>query len=97
MGKLPENFENDGFVAAEMIAHAVETANGDDVAKMISALEGYRFVGPKGPEQVRAADHALLEPMFIAKLETKGTNVYPVCLRTLPPSAVAPPVRPFKQ
>jgi branched-chain amino acid transport system substrate-binding protein len=97
LGKLPENFENDGFVAAEMIAHAVETANGDDVAKMISALEGYRFVGPKGPEQVRAADHALLEPMFVAKLETKGTNVYPVCLRTLPPSAVAPPVRPFKQ
>ncbi|MGD0967453.1 MAG: ABC transporter substrate-binding protein [Candidatus Aquilonibacter sp.] len=97
LGKLPEDFENDGFVAAEMIVHAVETANGDDVPKMISALEGYKFVGPKGPEQVRAADHALLEPMFIAKLETKGTNVYPVCLRTLPPSAVAPPVKPFKQ
>jgi branched-chain amino acid transport system substrate-binding protein len=97
LGKLPEDFENDGFVAAEMIAHAVATANGDDVSKMISALEGYKFTGPKGPEQVRAADHALLEPMFIAKLETKGSNVYPVCLRTLPPSAVAPPVHPFKQ
>jgi branched-chain amino acid transport system substrate-binding protein len=97
LGKMPEDFENDGFVAAEMVVHAVETANGDDVPKMISALEGYKFVGPKGPEQVRAADHALLEPMFIAKLETKGTNVYPVCLRTLPPSAVAPPVKPFKQ
>jgi branched-chain amino acid transport system substrate-binding protein len=97
LGKLPEDFENDGFVAAEMIVHAVATANGDDVPKMISSLEGYKFTGPKGPEQVRAADHALLEPMFIAKLETKGTNVYPVCLRTLPPSAVAPPVRPFKQ
>jgi branched-chain amino acid transport system substrate-binding protein len=97
LGKLPEDFENDGFVAAEMIAHAVATANGDDVPKMISSLEGYKFTGPKGPEQVRAADHALLEPMFIAKLETKGSNVYPVCLRALPPSAVAPPVHPFKQ
>lgn len=97
LGKLPEDFENDGFVAAEMIAHAVATANGDDVPKMISSLEGYKFTGPKGPEQIRAADHALLEPMFIAKLETKGSNVYPVCLRTLPPSAVAPPVHPFKQ
>jgi branched-chain amino acid transport system substrate-binding protein len=97
LGKLPENFENDGFVAAEMVAHAVATANGDDVPKLISALEGYKFTGPKGPEQVRAADHALLEPMFIARLDTKGSNVYPVCLRTLPPSAVAPPVHPFKQ
>ncbi len=97
LGKLPEDFENDGFVAAEMIVHAVASANGDDVPKMISSLEGYKFTGPKGPEQIRAADHALLEPMFIAKLETKGSNVYPVCLRTLPPSAVAPPVRPFKQ
>jgi branched-chain amino acid transport system substrate-binding protein len=97
LGKLPEDFENDGFVAAEMIVHAVASANGDDVPKMISALEGYKFTGPKGPEQVRAADHALLEPMFIAKLQTSGSNVYPVCLRTLPPSAVAPPVHPFKQ
>jgi branched-chain amino acid transport system substrate-binding protein len=97
LGKLPEDFENDGFVAAEMIAHAVAGANGDDVPKMISSLEGYKFTGPKGPEQIRAADHALLEPMFIAKLQTSGSNVYPVCLRTLPPSAVAPPVHPFKQ
>jgi branched-chain amino acid transport system substrate-binding protein len=97
LGKLPEDFENDGFVAAEMIVHAVASANGDDVPKMISSLEGYKFTGPKGPEQIRAADHALLEPMFIAKLQTSGSNVYPVCLRTLPPSAVAPPVHPFKQ
>ncbi len=95
LGKLPEDFENDGFVAAEMIVHAVSAADGDDVPKMISALEGYKFVGPKGPEQIRAVDHALLEPMFIATLKTKGTDVYPVCLRTLSPAVVAPPVRPF--
>lgn len=96
LGKLPEDFENDGFVAAEMIVHAVTVADGDDVAKMQAALEGYKFAGPKGSEQIRAADHALLEPMFIAKLATKGTDTYPVCLRTLPPNAVAPPVKPFK-
>ncbi len=95
LGKLPEDFENDGFVAAQMIVHAVSAADGDDVPKMISALEGYKFVGPKGSEQIRAADHALLEPMFIAALKTKGTDVYPVCLRTLSPGAVAPPVHPF--
>jgi len=95
LGKLPEDFENDGFVAAEMVVHAVTAAGGDDVAKMQAALEGYRFAGPKGSEQIRAADHALLEPMFIAKLATKGSDVYPVCLRTLPPGAVAPPVKAF--
>lgn len=95
LGKLPEDFENDGFVAAEMVVHAVTAAGGDDVAKMQAALEGYKFAGPKGSEQIRAADHALLEPMFIAKLANKGADYYPVCLRTLPPSAVAPPVKPF--
>ncbi|HUA08903.1 MAG TPA: ABC transporter substrate-binding protein [Candidatus Acidoferrales bacterium] len=94
-GKLPEWPENDGFVAAEMIVHAVATADGDDVPKMIGALDGYKFAGPKGSEQIRAADHALLEPMFVATLKTEGTKVYPVCLRTLPPGAVAPPVHPF--
>ena len=95
LGKMPEDFENDGFVAAQMIVHAVATADGDDVSKMISALGGYKFIGPKGMEQVRAADHALLEPMFVAALKSEGSNVYPVCLRTLPPGAVAPPVHPF--
>jgi len=95
LGKLPEWPENDGFVAAEMIVHAVSTADGDDVSKMIASLDGYRFIGPKGSEQIRAADHALLEPMFTATLKTQGSRVYPVCLRTLPPNAVAPPVRPF--
>ena len=38
----------DGFVAAEMIVHAIEKADGDDVGKMISALEGWTFDAPKG-------------------------------------------------
>lgn len=92
---MPEDFENDGFVAAQMIVHAVASANGDDVPKMISSLEGYQFVGPKGPEEVRASDHALLEPMFTAKLVTRGSTIDAECVRTLPATAVAPPVHPF--
>ncbi len=95
-GKLPEIFDNDGFTAAQMIVHAVAVGGGDDVGKMISSLEGWRFIGPKGPMQVRAEDHAMLQPMFIVRLEGTGSGIHPVVVRTLSPGTVAPPVRPFQ-
>jgi len=79
-----------------MIVHAIETADGDDPAKTVPALEGWSFSAPKGEEVVRAADHALLQPMFVAKLEPAGSGWEPKLLRTIPREAVAPPVRPFK-
>jgi branched-chain amino acid transport system substrate-binding protein len=95
-GKVPEIFDNDGFVAAEMIVHAIEKADGDDVPKMIDALEGWTFEGPKGMQTVRAADHAMIQPMFIVKLEGTGSDLQPHLLRTVPEGALAPPVHPFK-
>jgi branched-chain amino acid transport system substrate-binding protein len=95
-GKLPEIFNNDGFTAAQMIVHAVAVGGGDDVGKMISSLEGWRFTGPKGPMQIRAADHAMLQPMFIVRLEGTGSAIHPVVVRTLSPATVAPPVHPFQ-
>ena len=41
---------------------------GDNVDRMISALEGWNFVGPKGQQSIRAADHAMIQPMFQVKL-----------------------------
>jgi branched-chain amino acid transport system substrate-binding protein len=35
---------------------------------MIAALEGLKFKGPKGDYEVRASDHALLQPMTLVKL-----------------------------
>ncbi len=94
--KVPDLFDPDGFVAAEMIVHAIEKADGDDTGKTIAALEGWTFEGPKGMQTIRAADHAMLQPMFVAKLEGSGSNIEPHLLRTVPMQAVAPPVRPFK-
>ncbi|MFN2460387.1 MAG: substrate-binding domain-containing protein [Candidatus Velthaea sp.] len=95
-GKVADLFHPDGFVAAQMIVHAVERADGEDVAKMIGALEGWTFDAPKGRETVRAADHAMAQPMFIAKLAGSGTNLEPQLIRTIPSQAVTPPVHPFK-
>ena len=95
-GKVPDLFDPDGFVAAQMIVHAVERADGDDVAKTIPALEGWTFEAPKGQETVRAADHAMVQPMFVAKLTGPPAALEPHLVRTLPSGAAAPPVHPFK-
>jgi branched-chain amino acid transport system substrate-binding protein len=95
-GKVPDLFDPDGFVAAQMIVQAIEKSDGDDVGKMISALEGWTFDAPKGTQTIRAADHAMLQPMFVAKLQGSGSSLAPKLVRTVPLQAVSPPVHPFK-
>ncbi|HEX6549025.1 MAG TPA: substrate-binding domain-containing protein [Candidatus Dormibacteraeota bacterium] len=94
-GTVPDLFTPDGFVTAELVAHAVDKADGDNVDKMISALEGYTFNAPKGQESVRAADHAMLQPMFVAKLDQQGSSYEPTLLKTLSADQTAPPQKPM--
>jgi branched-chain amino acid transport system substrate-binding protein len=84
-------FTPDGCNAAQMIVHAIEESP-DDVAGMISALEGWSFDGVKGEMTIRAEDHALLQPMFQARLEQQGGEFVPVLVDTLAPEDTAPPV-----
>ncbi len=70
--QVPDLFTPDGFNAALMIVHALK-AGDYDVNKMITSLEGYKFLGPKGWNAVRPQDHALLQPMFRVQL-VKGSN-----------------------
>jgi branched-chain amino acid transport system substrate-binding protein len=84
-------FTPDGCNAAQMVVRAVEEG-GDDVAGMISALEGWTFDGVKGELTIRAEDHALLQPMFQARLEQQGGEFVPVLVETLDAEATAPPV-----
>jgi branched-chain amino acid transport system substrate-binding protein len=60
---------------------------------MVKSLEGWSFNGVKGAEQVRAQDHALLQPMFEAQLTGSGATAKPKLLKSLPMSAVAPPLK----
>jgi branched-chain amino acid transport system substrate-binding protein len=95
-GHPPDLFTPDGFNLALMICRAVTVAKGDNVDKMISALEGWQFLGPKGVNRIRKTDHALIQPMFIASL-IKGTNgkYEAKWLKTVSPGNVQPPVHPF--
>ena len=94
-GSEVDLFTNDGFVAAQMIVHAL-SEGGDDVEKMIGALEGWSFDGPKGAMTIRAEDPAMLQPMFTVHLVKDGESFKAQLDKTLDPAKVAPPVTPFK-
>jgi branched-chain amino acid transport system substrate-binding protein len=89
--QVPDIFTPDGFVLAEMLVHALQ--KGDyNVDKMISALEGWKFLAPKGFQAIRPQDHAMLQPMFRVKLVSKNGHLVPVILGTASPYETAPPV-----
>jgi branched-chain amino acid transport system substrate-binding protein len=92
-GGTPDLFSPDGFVAAQMIAHAVDAAHGDrNVDAMIAALEGWAFDAPKGRQTIRKADHAMLQPEYIARLVPHGKDYVPELVKTVSAEDIAPPV-----
>ncbi|MFD6445176.1 substrate-binding domain-containing protein [Promicromonospora sp. NPDC060204] len=88
-GGTPDLFTPDGFVAAQLIVHAIEEGAGD-VEAMVDALEGYTFEGPKGETTVRASDHALIQPMYQAKLVKDGDTWTPELVEVIDGETVAP-------
>jgi branched-chain amino acid transport system substrate-binding protein len=96
-GQVPDLFTPDGFVTAQMIVRALHKAGGTDVDKMISALEGWKFLGPKGNEWIRPQDHAMNQPMFQVQLVKGANGKYQAkVLKRIAPASVSPPITPFK-
>jgi branched-chain amino acid transport system substrate-binding protein len=93
--QVPDLFTPDGFVAAQMIVRAVQKADGDNVDKMISALEGWQFVAPKGKQRVRPQDHAMIQPMFQVQLVLKSGKYVPKVIKVISPGNVQPPIKSF--
>jgi branched-chain amino acid transport system substrate-binding protein len=92
-GQVPDLFTPDGFAAGQMIVRALTQARGDNVDRMISALEGWSFVGPKGVMTIRRADHAMVQPMFQVRLVRNGTRWQPQVVSRIKGQFVAPPER----
>ena len=93
--QVPDLFTPDGFVAAQMIVRAVQKADGDNVDKMISALEGWQFLAPKGKQRIRPQDHAMIQPMFQVQLVRKSGKFVPKVIKVISPGNVQPPVKAF--
>lgn len=92
-GATPDLFTPDGFVAGQMIVHAIENGGAEtDVEAMVDALEGWEFEGPKGSTTVRAEDHALIQDMYQAQLTQEDGTWVPKKLETAAAEDVAPPV-----
>ena len=93
---VPNLFTPDGFVAAQMMCRALQKG-GTDTSKQISALEGWQFLAPKGKQYIRAADHAMIQPMFQVQLVPGKNGHFNVkVLKTISPGNVQPPATPFK-
>jgi branched-chain amino acid transport system substrate-binding protein len=90
-GQVPDLFTPDGFVAGQMIVRALTKGSADDVDKMVTALEGWSFTGPKGQQTIRATDHAMLQPMFQVKLQVVGGKTTAVVLKQLRAKYTSPP------
>jgi len=93
--QVPDLFTPDGFVQAQMLVRALQ--KGDyDVDKMITALEGWRFLAPKGFQAIRPQDHAMLQPMFRVKLVSKNGRLVANVTGTASTYDTAPPIVPMK-
>ena len=94
-GQVPDIFTPDGFVQAQMLVHALQ--KGDyNVDKMISSLEGWKFLAPKGFQAIRPQDHAMLQPMFRVALVKKNGHLVANVLGTATAYETAPPIVPMK-
>jgi branched-chain amino acid transport system substrate-binding protein len=62
------------YNAIEMLAKAMETAKSTDPLKVAQALEGMKFPGFTGEVTMRADNHQLLQPMYIATFAKAGTS-----------------------
>ncbi|MEV6691745.1 substrate-binding domain-containing protein [Micromonospora sp. NPDC051196] len=94
-GGILDLFHPDGFAAAQMVVRAAQEG-GDDVDKMITALEGWSFEGVKGTMTIRAEDHALLQPMYQASLTGSGDAFTATAQQALAGDETAPPVQAMK-
>jgi branched-chain amino acid transport system substrate-binding protein len=91
-GHQADLFSPDGFNAALMIVRAISEGGGDDVDKMIESLQGWTFNGPKGEMTIRAEDHAMIQPMFQAKLVADGGSWKPELVEVIDAETVAPAI-----
>ena len=89
--QFPDLFTPDGFVAGQMIVHALQVGDGD-ADKMVSALEGWKFLAPKGWQAIRPQDHAMLQPMFRVTLDKIGKVWTAKVLGTASSYQTAPPI-----
>jgi len=60
--------------AIEMLARAIDQAGSTDPVKVARALEGMKYAGPTGEVWMRAEDHQLIHPLYLATFAKAGQS-----------------------
>lgn len=91
----PDIFTAGGMAAGIAIVRGIEKAGSTEAAKLIPALEGMSFDGPKGRYTFRKEDHQALQPMYFVEIVKDPNHTYPVpkLVREYRPEETAPPVQ----
>lgn len=93
-GEVPDLFTECGFATAQAVVAALTKTEGDSAPeKMIAALEGLEWEGPRGKYMLRASDHQVIIPIYIAKLVnlTDPDFKFFELVAEVPAEQVAPP------
>ena len=61
-------------VAVDLLAQSMTKANSTDPAKVAKAMEGTKMEGPFGAVEMRAADHQLIQPLFVMTFVKSDAN-----------------------
>lgn len=94
-GELPDLFTGGGMAAAIAIVEGLKKTGGDtDADKLVAAMEGMKFNGPKGEYEFRKEDHQALQPMYIVELAMNPGFEFPTpkLIQELKNSETAPPI-----
>ncbi|HLO02506.1 MAG TPA: substrate-binding domain-containing protein [Symbiobacteriaceae bacterium] len=94
-GELPDLFTGGGMAAGIAIVEGLKKTGGEANAdKLIAAMEGMKFQGPKGEYEFRKEDHQALQTMYIVELAMNPGFDFPTpkLIQELKPSETAPPV-----
>ncbi|MDB4896871.1 MAG: putative transporter substrate-binding protein [Firmicutes bacterium] len=94
-GELPDLFTGGGMAAGIAIVEGLKKTGGDpDADKLVAAMEGMKFKGPKGDYEFRKEDHQALQTMYVVQLDMNPGFDFPTpkLLQELKPEETAPPV-----
>jgi branched-chain amino acid transport system substrate-binding protein len=64
-GKVPSYYALAHYTAVTQTIKAMERSRSTDVDKVICALEGHKYEGATGMEEIRAFDHQVVHPLFL--------------------------------
>ena len=73
-GALSDPYTLSIRASADFLAQAMAKAQSTDPVKVVQAMEGMRIEGPFGPMEMRAADHQLIQPLFVASFVKAGSK-----------------------